>query len=57
MRLFCIAALLSSNVCSTRGYEWKIIGEKLEPSLKNEWQSHILEEIFQPKESKSLTLS
>ena len=41
-------------MCSTRYCEWKIIGEILESSIKNNSKSHFLEEIFRPADSKSL---
>ena len=44
----------SPNMCSTRYCEWKIIGEILESSIKNNSKSHFLEEIFRPADSKSL---
>ena len=46
----------SHNVCSTQGSEWKTNDEILESSLKNKSWRHLLEEIFQPAESKSLRL-
>ena len=56
VKLFCLPGLFLFNLWSYRGCEWKIIGEMLESSLKNKSRSHLLEEIFQPPDSKSLRL-
>ena len=48
--------LFSPSMCSTRGCEWKIIGEMLASSFKNKSRSHFLKEIFWPEYSKSLRL-
>ena len=56
VKLFCKTVLFSPNVCSTQDYEWKIIEEMLESSLKNKSRSHFLEEIFRPADSKSLRM-
>ena len=56
VKLIYIKVIFSPNVCSTRGCEWKIIGEMLESSLKNKSRGHFLEERFRPADSKSLRL-
>ena len=53
MKLFCKTVILSANLCSTRGYEWKVVGQMLESSLKNKLQSQLVEEMFWPADSKS----
>ena len=55
-KLFCWTGLFLHNLCLTQSCESKIIGEMLESSLKNKSWSHLLEEIFQPPDSKSLRL-
>ena len=52
VKLFSLTGLFLPNLCSNRGFEWKIIGEMLESSLKNKSQNHLLEDIFQPPDSK-----